>query len=646
MASSYSVLRASALLRATRGVASSTTVSGRIRTSALRAAAATSSHTIRARSSSSGSNRYITSTPPRGQQLDVQEKFADALPIFETMAGTGRHTPQMACFQCEQTFHGTGCVVEGVCGKTAEVAKQQDVALHLVKALAQYAVALKELGADQPLTAEETRFVLEATFATLTNVNFDPARWNEYIERALEMRTQLAKRLQAQAEAAKKPVPQLGGAAVWTPGADFEQAANEVGLFQRGLKTADPDVFSLVELLTYGLKGLIAYAEHAAVLEKTDPSVFDKMYEMLGYLGAEQFDMGTLLNYCLKAGEVNLRVMELLSDGASARYGAPVPTKLRTTAVKGKCVLVSGHDLRDLEAVLEATKDKGINVYTHGELLPAHGYPGLKKYPHLVGNYGGAWMLQKIEFAAFPGPILVTTNCILEPRKSYRDRIYSVNAVGYNGVRHLEDRNFAPLVQQALEMDGFVADEKEQYTTTGFGHNAVLGIADKVISAVKEGKIRHFFLIGGCDGSEGERNYYAELAGAVPEDCVILTLACGKYRFNKREFGVVPGTAIPRLLDVGQCNDAHSAIQIAAALAGAFKTDVNGLPLSFALSYLEQKATIILLSLLHLGVQNIRLGPRLPAFLTPNVLNLLVEKYNLMPVGDVKQDLAAMLEGK
>jgi hydroxylamine reductase len=348
-----------------------------------------------------------------------------------------------------------------------------------------------------------------------------------------------------------------------------------------------------------------------------------------------------LFNLSMACGAINLQVMEMLDAAHTRTYGHPVPTPVRTEPLKGKAIVVSGHDLKDLEELLKQTEGKGINIYTHGEMLPAHGYPNLKKYKHLVGNYGGAWQDQKIEFARFPGAILMTTNCIIEPQSSYSDRIFTAGMVAWPGVQHIKNRDFTPLIEAALAAPGFAEDGPDKTILTGFGHNTVLSVADQVINGVKNGDIKRFFLIGGCDGARTGRDYYTEFAEKVPQDCVILTLACGKFRFNKMEFGTIGG--IPRLLDLGQCNDAYSAIKIAGALAEAFKCGVNDLPLSMILSWFEQKAVAILLTLLHLGIRNIRLGPTLPAFITPAVLDVLVEKFNLMPVGDVDADLSACL---
>ena len=397
----------------------------------------------------------------------------------------------------------------------------------------------------------------------------------------------------------------------------------------------------LQELIVYGLKGAAAYVDHAAILGKEDDELYAAFHEMLDYLTQGPTDTNDLLAKALKTGEINLKAMELLDAANTETYGHPEPTQVRVTPVKGKCILVSGHDLKDLEELLKQTEGKGINVYTHGEMLPCCAYPGLKKYKHLVGNYGGAWQDQRKEFDAFPGPIVMTTNCIQKPKESYQDRIFTLGLVGWPGVKHISDRNFAQVIEAALAAPGFLTDVPEKFITIGFARNAVMGAAGKVIDLVKQGKIKHFYLIGGCDGAKSGRNYYTEFAEAVPDDCIILTLACGKYRFNKLDFGDIEG--IPRLLDCGQCNDAYSAIQIAVALANAFDCGVNDLPLSLVLSWFEQKAVAILLTLLHLGIKNMRLGPTLPAFVTPDVLNVLVEGFGIKPIDVPEKDLAATL---
>ena len=414
----------------------------------------------------------------------------------------------------------------------------------------------------------------------------------------------------------------------------------EVGIPAR-IATLGEDITALQELLTYGIKGTAAYADHAYVLGKEDRAVYMYFHEALDFLTNEAPTVDELLAMNLRCGEVNLRVMELLDSAHTGAYGHPVPTPVRVEPVAGQAILVTGHDLKDLEALLKQTDGEDINLYTHGEMLPAHGYPELKKYSHLVGNYGGAWQDQQKEFEAFPGSILMTTNCIQHPHDSYKARIFTTGLVAWPGVTHIENNDFAPVIDAALEAEGFSKDGSDKTITVGFAHDAVLGVADKVIEAVKGGDIRHFFLIGGCDGAKSGRNYYTEFAEGVPDDCVILTLACGKYRFNKLDFGDIGG--IPRLLDCGQCNDAYSAIQIAVALAGAFDTDVNSLPLSMVLSWYEQKACCILLSLLHLGIKDIRLGPSLPAFITPAVLQVLVDTFGIKPIGTAQEDLKAIL---
>jgi hydroxylamine reductase len=401
------------------------------------------------------------------------------------------------------------------------------------------------------------------------------------------------------------------------------------------------DLTALMWLLTYGLKGTAAYAHHAEVLGIEDKSIYAFFAKALHHLASKEPSIETTLNLCLECGEINLKVMEMLDRANTSTYGNPVPTKVRITPVKGKAIVVSGHDLKDLEELLKQTEGKGINIYTHGEMLPAHGYPKLKQYKHFVGNYGGAWQDQQKEFDIFPGAILMTTNCIQKPKPSYIDRIFTCGLVQFPGVKHIKGRDFSNLIEAALKTPGFTADEPEKYITVGFAHNAILQVAQKVIEAVKQGKIRHFFLIGGCDGAKSGRNYYTDLAKKIPQNCIILTLACGKYRFNKLDFGDVEG--IPRLLDCGQCNDAYSAIQVAIALSKAFGVSVNELPLSLVLSWYEQKAVCILLTLLHLGIKNIRLGPSLPAFITPNILKVLVEKFNIQPITTPEQDLNAIL---
>jgi len=404
----------------------------------------------------------------------------------------------------------------------------------------------------------------------------------------------------------------------------------------------NPDILSLRELLVYGIKGVAAYTDHAAILGKTDDSVYAFIHEALAATLDKGLAADTYVDLVMKCGETNLKAMELLDHANTETYGHPVPTAVPLGTKQGKAILVSGHDLKDLETILKQTEGRGITVYTHGEMLPCHGYPELKKYSHLYGHYGTAWQNQAKEFAEFPGAIIMTTNCIQKPRDSYKDRIFTTGLVGWPDVAHIGDKNFTPAIEKALSLPGFPEDRVGQTVMVGFARNAVMGVAEKVIEAVKNKAIRHFFLVGGCDGAKAGRNYYTELVEKVPEDCVVLTLACGKFRFFDKNLGDIGG--IPRLLDIGQCNDAYSAVQIAIALAGAFECGVNDLPLSLILSWYEQKAVAILLTLLHLGIKNIRLGPSLPAFVSPGVLNVLVEKFNIMPISTPDEDLKAILQ--
>ena len=546
----------------------------------------------------------------------------------------------MFCYQCEQTARGTGCTVSGVCGKDPETAAAQDVLLYVLKGVSMYAHRAAALGArDRDLDV----FLVEALFTTITNVNFDPDRLRGLIDTAVQFRARAKEMYEAACAEAGKTPEQLDGPATFTPAADILgilAQADQIGIHTRQESLGD-DITGLQELVMYGLKGMAAYADHAQILGHESDKAYAFFHEMLDLLARTEITLDELLAAALKVGEVNLEVMGLLDAANTGAYGDPTPTAVRIHPLKGKAIVVSGHDLKDLEELLKQTEGKGIWVYTHGEMLPAHGYPGLNKYPHLAGNYGGAWQDQQKEFDAFPGAILMTTNCIQKPRDSYKDRIFTTGLVAWPGVRHITDRDFTPVIEAALAADGFSEDGPDDTILVGFGHEAVLGVADKVIEAVKSGAIRHFFLVGGCDGAKSGRNYYTQLAQDIPDDCVILTLACGKYRFNKLQFGDIGG--IPRLLDIGQCNDAYSAIRIAVALAEAFDTDVNSLPLSLILSWYEQKAVCILLTLLHLGIKNMRLGPTLPAFVTPAALQVLVDNFNIMPISTPEEDLAAML---
>lgn len=542
----------------------------------------------------------------------------------------------MFCYQCEQTAKGTGCTAYGVCGKDPETAALQDLTLHAAKGLGYLLWQARKAGRTD--TALD-RLVFDALFSTLTNVNFDSKDFVELVGRLGKARSTAY----AMAKESGMTTNDLPDAVT------FELEKSHDALVKQGFKISietrfnkiGPDLTGLQELLTYGLKGVAAYAHHASVMGSESDAYYAFQSEALAALCDPQPTVDQLLGLSLRCGEANLGVMEMLDAAHTKRFGNPEPTPVAITAKVGKAILVSGHDLPDLESLLKATEGKGINIYTHGEMLPAHGYPALKKYAHLVGNYGGAWQDQAKEFDAFPGAVLMTTNCIQRPLESYKARIFSTGLVGWPGVRHVKNGEWGPVIEAALAAPGFAADEPKKTILTGFGHHAVLSVADKVVEGVKAGAIRHFFLVGGCDGAKTGRDYYTRLAESIPDDCVILTLACGKYRFNKLDFGDIGG--IPRLLDVGQCNDAYSAIRIAVALADAFKTDVNSLPLSMVLSWYEQKAVAILLTLLHLGIKNIRIGPSLPAFLTPTVVNALVEGYGLTPISTPEDDLKAML---
>ena len=540
----------------------------------------------------------------------------------------------MFCYQCEQTVGGKGCTAFGVCGKSPDVAALQDLLVYASKGIAAYADPAQKAGAD---VREIGRFIIKALFTTVTNVNFDEDRMVEVLREAGRV-----KQTAADLCATVGATPLEVGPADWQPASKAEmiQESAAISIAER-MTSQGPDVTALQELLTYGLKGMAAYSEHARILGQEDDTIYAFFIETLATLATDPGNVDELVALNLKAGEVNLSVMGLLDAANTGAYGNPEPTPVRIHPRKGKAILVSGHDLKDLAELLKQTEGTGINVYTHGEMLPAHGYPELKKYSHLAGNYGGAWQDQQKEFDAFPGAILMTTNCIQKPRETYKARIYTTGLVAWPGVEHVNDHNFKTVIDAALEAEGFTEDGPDDTILVGFGHHAVLGVADKVIDAVKAGQIRHFFLIGGCDGAKPGRNYYTDFAEQTPDDTVILTLACGKFRFNKMQFGDIGG--IPRLLDVGQCNDAYSAIQIAVALANAFDTDVNSLPLSMILSWYEQKAICILLTLLHLGIRDIRVGPSLPAFITPAILDVLVKNFNIMPVSTAEEDLKTIL---
>ncbi len=533
----------------------------------------------------------------------------------------------MFCYQCEQTAKGTGCTIAGVCGKTPEVANLQDLLVYKLRELSQHALQARKAGwTDEKVDV----FTAEALFATLTNVNFDPQAIVSYIRKTAELHEQIHKQ-----------------ANVTVPHVPLETTME--GLVAQGKQhgitsdpTMNPDLHSLQWLLTFGLKGVAAYSYHAYLLGKKDQKVFDFIYEALAAPLDKALGVNEFVGLVFKCGEINIRAMELLDAGNTETYGHPVPTKVPLGHKKGKAILVSGHDLIDLEHILQQTQDKGITVYTHGEMLPTHGYPKLKAYPHFYGHFGTAWQNQQKEFAMFPGAILMTTNCIQRPVESYKGNIFAAGPVGYPGVTHIEGKDFTQVINKALEMPGFSDDVEGKSVLVGFGRNAVLSVAGKVIDSVKSGHIKRFILVGGCDGAKPGRSYYTEFVEKAPKNTIILTLACGKFRFFDKELGTIDD--IPRLLDIGQCNDAYSAVKIAMALADAFKVGVNDLPLSMVLSWYEQKAVAILLSLLYLGIKDIRIGPSLPAFITPGILNVLVEKFNIMPIKTVDEDLAAIMK--
>jgi hydroxylamine reductase len=544
----------------------------------------------------------------------------------------------MYCNQCEQTAKGIACTTIGVCGKNEAVAGLEDLLTHAIQGLCLVADAGRKVGV---IDNAVDRFTCEAIFSCLTNVDFDPARFGVLIHKTVALR-----------ETLKAEVKTAGGKTDFTsPAATFTPADSLTGLEEQGAALnfintldANPDLQSLKQITMYGLRGLAAYADHAAILGQEDDSVYAFIHEAMATLTTEQ-GLDELVALAMKCGQVNLRAMELLDAGNTGTYGHPVPTPVPLGHIPGKCILVTGHDLKDLDMLLEQTKDKGINIYTHGEMLPCHGYPELKKYSHFYGHFGTAWQNQQKEMPEFPGAILFTTNCIQRPLDSYKANVFTTGLVGWPDVAHIastgKEKDFTPVINRALALPGFTDTVDKGSVLVGFARNTVLGVADKVIAAVKSKDIRHFFLVGGCDGARPGRNYYTELVEQIPTDCMVLTLACGKFRFFDKQLGDIGG--IPRLLDVGQCNDSYSAIQIAIALAGAFECGVNDLPLSMILSWYEQKAVVILLTLLSLGIKNIHLGPSLPAFITPNVLNVLVENFNIKPVSTPEADLKAIL---
>ncbi|MBR9728402.1 hydroxylamine reductase [Shewanella intestini] len=549
----------------------------------------------------------------------------------------------MFCVQCEQTIRtpeGNGCsYTQGMCGKLASTSDLQDLLIYMLQGVSAYAVKAREFGIVNP---EVDTFVPKAFFATLTNVNFDDDRLAGYAQQAQAYRDELKAAYVAACEAAgQTPVVIANQGELNLAASQLEMLEQApIALPNRG--DVHEDILGLRLLCLYGLKGAAAYMEHARVLDQTDAEVAGDFHKIMAFIGEDSVDADQLFATAMEIGQLNYRIMAMLDAGETASFGHPEPTQVNTKSVKGKAILVSGHDMKDLELILQQTEGKDINVYTHGEMLPALAYPELKKYPHLVGNYGSAWQNQQQEFGTFPGAVVMTSNCIIDPNVGdYADRIYTRSIVGWPGVTHVEGDDFSQVVEKAQALEGFKYDEIPHMITIGFAHNALMAAAPTVVENVKNGSIKNFFLIGGCDGDKTERSYFTDLATSVPDDSIILTLGCGKYKFNKLEFGDING--VPRLLDIGQCNDAYSAIQLALALKDIFECDINELPLHLVLSWFEQKAIVVLLTLLSLGVKNIRTGPSAPGFLTENLAKILEDQFGLRTTTDVATDLNAML---
>lgn len=562
----------------------------------------------------------------------VSNNFLDGLSIFKFT-------------QCEQTRDHFACTTVGICGKSSETACIQDTLMELVRNMGQWVVAAQAAGVSAADLQAAHLWTLQATFSTLTNVNFSDDRIGGFITEGVT----LIKELEAKAGTGCAPAlhSELDGLST----IDLEAIGLEqFSIPKRQAAMGNDDAFCLNELATYGMKGVCAYAAHCHQLGYNNDEIMMGIHEVNAKLASDEPDVEGLLAACLKVGELNAGVLAMLDDAHATKYGAPEPTPVCMTAVEGKCILISGHDMVDLHALLEQTEGTGVNVYTHGEMLPAHSYPELKKFKHLVGNYGTAWQNQKFEFAGFPGPVIVTTNCVLEPRKMYKKRLYTMNEVGVDGVQHIgPDRDYSAVIAQAQSLKGFPRTiDPPKYHTVGFNHRAVLPLAEQVLGAAKSGDLSRIFLIGGCDGSQWDRSYFTELAQETPDNSLILTLGCAKNRIIHDEhlLNAKLANGLPRVLDMGQCNDSYSAVVVATELAKALDCTINDLPLSLAVSHLEQKAAAVLLTLLHLGVKNIRLGPSLPAYLTPNVIEILQKEYNLMATGDPIADLELMMEGK
>lgn len=557
---------------------------------------------------------------------------------------------EMFCYQCEQTANGKGCTRLGVCGKTPEIANLQDLLIYQVKGISCYGKVLSELG--HPIEKAVIAFIESVLFTTLTNVNFDAEVHVQLLQESQKIKDSLREKVSASEGSSN--LHDSDYCSCHTAQAQYQLPSTKSEMLHdapiAGImydKSLDPDIRSLRQTILYGLKGISAYGHQARELGYCSDQVDSFYITALESLTDDRLTVEELIRMTMRTGETAIEVMKVLDEANTSVYGNPSPHTVNVHIRKGPFIIVSGHDLKDLEMLLRQTEGTGINIYTHGEMLPSHGYEGLKKYPHLVGNFGGAWQDQQKQFDGIPGCILMTTNCPMRPRESYKDRIYSTNVVGWEGVKYIPKKpdgtkDFSEIIRHALELGGFTQDVEPHEIIVGFGHHATLSYADKIVQAVESGKLRHFFLIGGCDGARPGRNYYTDFAQLVPKNCMILTLACGKYRFNKMDFGEVAG--LPRLLDIGQCNDVYSAIRIATTLADAFNTDVNGLPLSLIISWYEQKAVADLLALLSLGIRNIYLGPELPAFLSPNVLQYLVDTFHLRKITNPEDDIKTCLK--
>jgi len=544
---------------------------------------------------------------------------------------------EMFCYQCEQTVGGKGCTKIGVCGKTPEIAAMQDLLIYQLKGISIYAKKLFDL--NENVDDSIAVFVEDSLFMTLTNVNFDPNAHIIMLKKSQEIKEDLRKKVSDSNITSDYALYDLSSSKE-----EIIEDAKKAGIMYD--ENLNSDIRSVRETIKYGLKGIAAYSHQSRFIKYTSDEVNNFYFKALASLTDDTLTLEDLIKVLIETGNMSVKIMEVLDTANNTVYNSPSPTKVNVNVKKGPFIIVSGHDLRDLEMLLEQTEGKGINIYTHGEMLPSHGYPALNKYPHLAGNFGGAWQNQQKEFDNIPGCILMTTNCLMKPKDSYIDRIFSTSVVGFHGIKHIEKdenghKDFSEIINKSLELGGFKEDEEIKEILVGFGHKATLSHADTIINAVKDGKVKHFFLIGGCDGAKPGRNYYTEFAEKIPKDCIILTLACGKYRFNKIDFGEVAG--LPRLLDVGQCNDAYSAVRIALALADAFNCSINELPLSIILSWYEQKAVADLLALLALGVKGMYLGPSLPGFLTPNVLQFLIDNFNIKPISTADDDLKQIL---